>query len=312
MHLTEQELKSITVGAVRTTYLDGGYHFSKYTEKQVRFFDGLSKAFGERARTTTGIRFDFHTSSDYIALETLTGGKYEVYVDGLLAEQFLLTAGGRIQCKLCGVRKEECRVTVVLPAHGNGVISYLEIADGATFYPHRFDRKLLFIGDSITQGWNADLDGFSFAYRLSFFYNADSVIQGTGGAFFHEDSFDSFDFAPDTVIVALGTNDFGHYATVEEMVMHANAHLALLAKQYAGVPLYYISPIWRANQQSRMGSFADARKALAEAAQKNGFTHVDGFSLVPPHAAFYTEDLLHPNTLGFTQYAENLIRYLGK
>ncbi len=315
MRLREQQIKAITVGAVRVSYYDGGYHFFKCTEKQLRFFDGLDTGFGQRARTTTGIRLDFHTSSSYVAFGVVSGKKYEVYVDGLLAERYLPDEDDHVVCELCGTlgeKKDEYHVTLVLPSHSIGVLSYVELEDGASLRAHEFDTRILFIGDSITQGWDTDYDGLSFAYRVSAFLNAESIIQGTGGAFFHEDSFDRLDFDPDTVIVALGTNDFGHFATKEEMAAHADAHLSLLAKEYAGKTLYYISPIYRAKQESRMGSFASARDILIRIAEKYGFTHIDGLTLVPPHAAFFKEDLLHPNTLGYTQYSENLIRFLLK
>jgi len=315
MKLTEEQIKSITVGALSITREDGVYRFFKCTESQLRFFDKADEGLGRRARTTTGVRLDFHTSSPYLAFEAVGGGKYEVFVDGMLSDQFCVTDTDRCRCELrapLGDEKEEYRVTLLLPSHGIGVLSYVELADGATLTPHVFDERLLFIGDSITQGWDTHIDGLSFAYGLSFFFNAESVIQGTGGAYFHEGAFDRLPFTPDRVFVALGTNDFGHYATKEEMAAHADAHLALIAKEYAGKPLYYISPIYRASQEKPMGSFAEAREALIALAEKHGFTHIDGLTLVPPHAFFYTSDLLHPNALGYTQYTENLLRFLTK
>ena len=315
MKLTEQEIRSITVGALGITYEDGVYHFFKYTEKQLCFFEKADEGLGRRARTTTGIRLDFHTSSPYMAFEATGSGKYEVFVDGLFSEQFHIKDTDRCKCELrapLGDKKDEHRVTLLLPSHGIGSLSYIELADGASLRPHTFDEKLLFIGDSITQGWDTHIDGMSFAYRLSFFYNAESVIQGTGGAYFHEGAFDSLPFRPDRVFVALGTNDFTHYATKEEMAIHADAHLALIAKEYADKELYYISPIFRADNQKRMGSLAEAREVLTKIAEGHGFTHIDGLSLVPPHAFFFTPDLLHPNALGYLQYTENLLHALHK
>ncbi len=315
MKLTEEQLKRITVGAVRTEHCEDGYHFFKYTKNQLRFFEAQDEGFAARAKATTGIRLDFHTSSGYIAFGVSAGGKYEVYVDGLLADQYLPEGEEHIRCELCGMlgeKKDEYHVTLVFPSHEAGVLSYVELEDGATLRAHEYDTKFLFIGDSITQGWDTKYDGLSFAYRVSTFFNAESIIQGTGGAYFHEDSFDRLDFNPDAVIVALGTNDFIHFATEEEMMEHADAHLALIAKEYTKKPLYYISPIYRARQESRMGSFASARAILICAAEKHGFKHIDGLTLVPPHAAFFKEDLLHPNALGFSLFSENLIRALQK
>ena len=51
------------------------------------------------------------------------------------------------------------------------------------------------------------------------------------------------------------------------------------------------------------------RKAIAAEAEKYGFISVDGALLVPPVAELYT-DGLHPNDIGFSIYAENLIRIM--
>ncbi len=312
MRLTEQEIRNITVGTVNITHEDDGYHFFKCTEKQIRFFDKIDDGYSRRVRTTTGIRLDFHTSSDYIAFEAITKGKYELYIDGFFEKQFYANDKTRFEFKLSDKPRSSNahRVTIILPSHSIGVISYIEIADGATVYPHRFDKKFLFIGDSITQGWDTKFDSFSFAYKTSFFFNAESIIQGIGGATFNKESFDTFDFKPDMVFVALGTNDFNLFNTVEELKTNANEHLRLISEAYKQIPCYYISPIWRDSQTARMGSFDNARETLIKTAEENGFIHINGLSLVPNLPDFYIEDRLHPNTLGYTQYAENLIRSL--
>ena len=77
---------------------------------------------------------------------------------------------------------------------------------------------MLFIGDSITQGWNSYYDTLSYAWRVSLYFNANSIINGIGGAFYEPQTFDVPDFDPDTVIVALGTNDFSKFKTTDEML----------------------------------------------------------------------------------------------
>ena len=312
MILTCEKLRSLIVGAIGCEQKEDGLHFYKYTEKQLAFFRSLDAGFAERAETTTGIRFDFHTDARSITVKC-AGGKTEVLVDGLLRHRHMEEGMAVFSVALDSVTGEEekdHRVTLVLPSHGKGIVESVSLEGASYASPHAFDKKILFVGDSITQGWDSEIDSLSFAYRVSLHYNAESVIQGTGGAYFHEDSFDSLPFDPDMLIVALGTNDFGHYDTPDEMASHADAHLTLLAKEYASKPRYYVSPIWRASQSARMGSFAECRAVLTALAEKHGFTHIDGLALVPPASFFYCPDNLHPNTLGFSLYSENLIRFL--
>ena len=120
----------------------------------------------------------------------------------------------------------EHRITLYLPAHGIGILGAVEIEDGATLRPHTYDRKMLFIGDSITQGWDSTWDSLSYANHVTRFFNAYSVIQGIGGAKYHDTTFDeAIDFEPDVVIIAYGTNDWTTYKTMEEARARAEAYL---------------------------------------------------------------------------------------
>ena len=51
---------------------------------------------------------------------------------------------------------EEHRITLYLPNHNEGArLESVEIDDGAIIEQHEFDHKILFVGDSITQGWDS-------------------------------------------------------------------------------------------------------------------------------------------------------------
>ena len=314
MKLTFDQIKEITFGALRIDAMEDGIHFHKCTTNQELAMAKLNAGLGERTLTTTGVRLDFHTNSKHLSFATASGKKFEVLIDGILRRQFdcdaLREAGEPATFDLLdslGREVESARVTLVFPSHTVGVLEWIELDDGATLTPHSFDTKILFVGDSITQGWNSDYDSLSYAWRVTSFFNAESVIQGVGGSYFHESTFDSIDFDPDTVIVALGTNDFNHYKTQEDARAHAAAHLACLAKEYAGKRLLAISPIWRAEQNKTMGSFAELRALLIEEIERAGFRHIDGLALVPPLSVLMKDFTLHPDDLGFSLMAENLI-----
>ena len=318
MKLTFDQIKAITVGSILTEQRSDGIYFSKCTEAQVAEWYRQSDTLGARAKTTTGVRLDFHTNSKNISFRAASGNKYELHIDGILRKQFLMNnepdriASFALTDPL-GADKDSFRVTLHLPSHEVGVLDWVEIDDGASVIPHTFDCKMLFIGDSITQGWQSQFDTFSYAYRVSSFFNAESVIQGIGGAYFNERSFDSIPFDPDTVIVAYGTNDFGYYcATKDEFRANVSAHLGRIAAEYAGKRIFVISPVWRGKSVSRMGTFAECRAIVAEETKKLGLCYIDGLILVPPLPELFPDDLLHPNDLGFGSYAENLIAQLIK
>ena len=317
MRLAFEQIKQITKGAIRITQMEDGIHFYKCTEKQIAAWTARNKDLGARAAGTTGVRLDFHTSSQHLSFATAQGNKFELYIDNILHRQFLLKDEKQASVALCdalGNRKDEYRVTLIFPSHdAGGVLEWLELDDGASVIPHIYDRKILFIGDSITQGWASKYDSLSYAWRVTRHFNADSVIQGIGGAYFHEDCFDSIDFDPDFVLVAYGTNDFGYYKTYEELRLHASRHLALIAQEYRGKKIFVLSPIWRDKREGKsMGTFEECRAIVAREAEVLGLTHIDGLSLVPPMPELFGDAYLHPNDEGFALYAENLIIALEK
>ena len=320
MKLSTDQIRSLTVGAVHMEEQEGILSFFKCTKQQSDAWFALNKGLGERSLTTTGIRLDFHTDSKHLTFTPASPGKYEVDVDGLLRCQFHagseeFPVGQPISLPLCGPLgeiKEEVRVTLYLPSHSVGSLSAVELDEGAKTCRHSFDRKWLMIGDSITQGWDSQFDSLSYAYRVSRFFNAESVIQGIGGARFHESTFDAaLPFDPDVVSVAYGTNDFNHYKTKEEMRAHTRSFLEQVAKTYEGKSIFVISPIWRADSKERpLGTFEEARAVVIQEAERLGLIHIDGLELVPPLPEFFADKYLHPHDMGFGVYAEQLISRL--
>jgi len=324
MKLTLDQIKRITFGAVSVREKDSRFFFAKCTDRQIEAFSRLSAVLGERAMATTGVRFDFHTNSESFSFHASSGYKFDLYINGVLSRQYLL-GGTRVNAKYSAdvslsdhhtKDSTDVRVTLYFPAHNSpAVIDSVSLDDGAYIRPHSFDRRILFIGDSITQGWNAKYDSFSYANRVSRMLNADSVINGVGGAYFDPTVFDSVPFDPDTVIVAYGTNDFAHRKSLESLRENVSGFLSLVAREYLdrGKNVYAISPIPRGDGElvRGMGSFDDCRRVICEEIARYGITHIDGYSLLPYSEDLYA-DCLHPNDLGFALYAENLVGFIGE
>lgn len=270
--------------------------------------------FETNARATTGIRLDFHTDSRCMVLETEPMGKYEVWLDGILYDAWSAQEESCREMVLSLPDTEqgtEHRVTVYFPAHGEpGILKRLMLDDGAYVRAHRFDKKILFMGDSITQGWAAKHDSLSFAHRVSRHFNAESVIQGVGGACFFPEVLKEISFDPDWIVVAYGTNDYSHGGSREKILNNMENYFFRLAELYPHKEVFVLSPVWRERMKND-GSldFAAWRRAIAEQARHCGFVAVDGAALMPPLSEFYT-DGLHPDDNGFSLYAERLIHFL--
>jgi lysophospholipase L1-like esterase len=302
MILDLEQIKSLTVGAVDVEKKADGIHFLKMQKCQIDAFYALSDILGFRAETTTGIRLDFETDSQYLAFDIKKGNRFEYLIDGVY--QGTLTSP-RIELDA------PCRITLVFPSHDIGVIDNVELSDGAYATRHKFDRKILFIGDSITQGWNAGIDTLSYAYRTSFALNAESVIQGVGGAYYHASTFADSGFVPDTVIVAYGTNDVHHFKTKEDMIEQLRLYLGKVKESYKKSKIYAISPIWVSggSEEMRMGNLWECYELIAKEIESLGINHIRGLDLVPHERRYFADDL-HPNKDGFGEYAGNLVRII--
>jgi hypothetical protein len=295
-----------------------GIHFFKCTEKQTEAFASFAKDLGERSQTTTGVRLDFHTNSKNMKFRASSGEKFELLIDGLFRAQYKPGEDGSVEASIpltdtVGNTARDRRVTLVFPSHrAVGVLDYIELDDAAYVVPHKFDRKFLFIGDSITQGWQTEYDTRSFAWRVSLHYNAESIINGVGGAFFHKSVFDKIDFRPDTVFVAYGTNDWGRFPNDDVFATNVREFLDLVYYEYPYARVFVISPIWRAKADGElMGERFNKRRELIEAeASVRGFVPVSGLLMVPPIDDCFADRYLHPNDFGFGYYYENLVRVI--
>jgi len=315
MKLSYKQITSITTGALWTKESADGIYFYKCTQKQIDAWTALAPALGDRAQTTTGVRLDFYTNSKTIGFAA-SEGKFELHINNLLRRQYLIGSeeypkGEEIFCELCdplGAPLEEARVTLYLPGHSNGRLQSVTLDDGAYIRAPEYDCKLLMIGDSITQGWNSEYDSFTYAHQLSRALNANSVIQGIGGAMYHETTLDKIPFDPDIVTIAYGTNDYGKFDSYQTLRLHVTRFLDGILDLYPNKKIFVISPIWRGKTKAPMGSFADCRSIIIEEAEKRGMIHIDGLSLVPPIPELFADKWLHPSALGFGFYGENVTR----
>lgn len=317
MKLSFETVKSITFGFVSSFEDTDGMHFAKCTDKQVAAFAAFWEGLGTNAKATTGIRLDFHTNSKRFAFKASSGRRFELYVNGTFREVYTRQNDDNAEFSYdINESTDENRITLYFPSHDiPGVLSYVELDDGATLRAHEFDTKIFFIGDSITQGWNSHYDSLSYANRVSDFFNADSVIQGIGGAFFHPSIFDdAIDYDPDIVIFAFGTNDWVHQKSYDELRKNTSEFIEAITAKFAGKKIFGISPIWRGNsgELKPAGYFVDVCAAVKEEIVAHGVTLIDGETLTPHMTDFYSDLYLHPNGLGFGIYAESLCKELNK
>lgn len=311
MILSYDQIRQFTLGAVTVAEENDGIHFIRYTQQQLDAFEKEHRCFYKRALHTCGIRIEFITDATRLRVSVGAEGKYEVLVDGQTA--FLQCFAGPDTFDL-PLENGAHRVTIILPSHTPGVIRAVELTECTTVSPVPHDRKIIFYGDSITQGWNSEKDSQSYAWLVTRYYDAESMILGVGGVNFYPDTVDDNGFDPDIVLVALGTNDYSGDFTAQQIRSGCAEYLDRLCAIYKNKIMFYITPIWRADGADiyAAGTHMDVCRVIAEEAKLHGFTVIDGYSLVPHDTALYADGFLHPNDAGFAHYARNLIRAMDR
>lgn len=321
MVLTHQELIPLLHGAVRTVDKgDGFLHLFRFTEKQVQFYKELvhpkKTLFFEKAHASSNIRIAFTTNAsffsfDYYATRAASREYYyfDVFVDGVMVhhqgEEGVRVATGNVRVEL---PEGEHEVTVYCPPLFSTTLANFTLSDGATVKPMQKSRRMLILGDSITQGYDARFPSQSYANLLADKLDAVSVNQGIGGETFNPGMLD-FDlgFTPDIVTVAYGSNDFTK-CTREEMVYNANEFYRRLREAYPNAKIFSVLPIWRIDcVKTHAMRFEEAIEIAREAALKVGAVPIEGLKIVPNMREFFADaKVLHPNELGFNFYASGV------
>ena len=157
-----------------------------------------------------GIKIELVTDSESIELEYFAPSCYsgsdtiDIYADNLAVGVHNITGGkGKASFKL---ESGEKRVTVYLPIDTVIGLKSLTV-DGKWRAAKPRKRKLLAIGDSITQGYGAKLAGSTYINSLYRKTDFEILSQGIGGFRYEKGSIMPIDnFKPDRILVALGTN----------------------------------------------------------------------------------------------------------
>ena len=313
MRLTNEELKKIYVGAYRFEETgDGFLQAFQYTKAQEDYFEKASDFWFERCTASTAKTLEFSTeatkcSFDFKFLWRGSEDSVELTVDGLVTEIFYvhdLKETGHLDFTMPEGRKN---VVIYLPADATMVINNFEIDADVT--PAKKGVKVLWLGDSITQGFGPLRSSCIYVSVANRLLNYDIVNQGIGGYVYDKNSLMRMEgYDPEKIIVALGTNQFG----TESMKDIEEYYERLIAIYGADKPVLTITPLWRGdvpNGEPTLIRFCNNLKDICS--RYKNVTVVDGFKLVP-HLPEYYIDNLHPNVIGAEVYGRNLVEEIRR
>ena len=311
--MTNTELQNIYFGAYSFDEKDGYLMSYQYTKEQIAYFKEAFEFWYERCTASTAKTLEFTTeakniSFDYKFFWKGSEDSFELCVDGLITDiRYVkdLSEEGTIKFELPEGTKD---VMIYLPADATVGIKNFEI--DASVMPADKTEKVLWLGDSITQGYGPDRSAETYVSVANRLLNYDIINQGIGGYIYDKKSLMKMEgYTPDKIIVALGTNQFW----AEEGRKDVEEYYEALTGLYGNdIPILCISPIWRGDIPDARPKFIEFCNEVKEIAGRyKNVTVVDGFKLVP-HLSEYYKDNLHPNCLGTETYGRNLVEVIRK
>ena len=313
MILTNKELQNFYFGAYSFEERDDGYlQAFQYTKEQMEYFKGAFDFWYDRCMATTAKTIEMKTDAQKISLEYKIIWKgsedsFELMIDGLITKIDYVKdvkEEGKLEWQLPAGMKN---VVIYLPADATILIRNFEI-DSKAERPVK-NEKVLWLGDSITQGFGPLRSAQTYVSVANRLLNYDIVNQGIGGYVYDKKSLLKMPgYTPDKIIVALGTNQYG-----SETMKDVEEYYESLMKVYGNeIPVLCISPLWRGDKPEDSAifeRFCDNIKKIA-GSYKN-VKVIDGFKLVP-HLSEYYLDNLHPNCLGTETYGRNLVEEIRR
>lgn len=307
MRLSNEQMKKIYCGAYRFRDTEDGYvQAFQYTDTQMEYFRDASEFWYERCSASNAKTLELRTTATRISFEykilwTGSEDSIELAVDGLITEIYYvkdLPREGEISFELPAGEKT---VMVYLPADATILIRNLAI--NADFSPVEKNGKVLWMGDSITQGFGPLRSAHTYVSVANRLLNYDILNQGIGGYVYDKNVLAIMDgYEPDKIIISMGTNQYG-----TESMKDIEEYYERLQEVYGNRPVLCITPIWRGDSPDGEPVLISFCQKLEEICSKYpNITVVEGFRLVP-HLPEYFLDNLHPNALGSEIYGRNLV-----
>lgn len=313
MNQANEELKKVYFGAYSFAETEDGWlQAFQYSEAQMAYFRSAFDFWYDRSMATTAKTLEMVTDATRISLEyrfiwTGSQDSFELMVNGLITRiDYVrdLEEEGSLTWNLPEGKKS---VVIYLPADATVLLRGFSM-NGTAERPEK-NEKVLWLGDSITQGYGPLRSGATYVSVANRLLNYDIINQGIGGYIYDKKSLMRMEgYQPDKIIVALGTNQYG-----SETMTDVEEYYETLTGLYGNtIPILCISPLWRGDNPEGIPTLVRYCENIRRIAGSYGNVRVvDGFSLVP-HLGEYFLDNLHPNCLGAEVYGRNLVEAIRK
>ena len=312
MKLSAKSISKYIYGVVDTNIENGYLRLNRFTPEQIAVVYAKSEFCGIRTEETALVKFIAKTDATNIEVEykfelISSLDTIECYVDGKLIEiKYVkdlapVNKKGKVSFNLPQGEKE---VKILFPCDATILLKSVTV-NGYIKKAKTKKCKVLWSGDSITQGWGSFRAGETYTEIAGEILSYDTLNQGIGGYVYDADLVSKIDgYTPDKIIIAYGTN---HYLA-ENFETEVEKYYVKLDQIFHGIPVLVITPIWRKESDQNLARLVEVGKIIQKITSKYpNIMVVDGFDLIP-NLPEYFMDGLHPNALGMRVYGYELAR----
>ena len=300
------DLQEIVFGIYRIREEDGWFYFDRFNEKQKEYLREIDESFYRHALLSSGVTLEFKSTSEkfsfaYRFVMKESKDSFDLYIDGKRLDQrfvSLLKDEGTISFE--GLSEGEKRIALFLPFDAGVAISDFSCGD---VRPIKKNTKVLWVGDSITQGYGVYQSGDTYLNRFQRLSGFDILNQGLAGYYcdpFFDLKLGGYD--PDIIVLSEGTNQHRRKTAFEEVKKTIEG----FQRDYPRKPLFVLSPLRRFDKDFDAQKLDALREYMNKDLSKElGYHPIDGCSLLSADPSLYF-DLLHPNSEGAKEIARNL------
>lgn len=248
------------------------------------------------------------SSYDIYSFDTYTDGRLYSHLEGLISE----TEEGKFEISFDGGLKD---VLIYFPCFARVQINDVQFNNANTVESVYVNKRLLVMGDSITQGYRCKFPSNTFPAIIARKMGADLLNQGIGGEMFHPEIAKSpCGWNPTHIITCYGTNEWRHKSK-SVFIDNGTRFFNNLRNAYPEVPIAAVTPIWRRDKltarEDDMFPFEEIDSAMERIISEiDNAVLISGKKLVPEISELMQDGFLHPNDLGFILYGERLYNML--
>ena len=316
-----QDLKTIFRHCTRVMEQDGVYTPVRFSDERLRVYRE-EKPECPYACCPVGMSMEFKTDAEKISFSYRMTKIYypvivfDIYENGLFMRAVREPDGSESGTVEYTLQTPGAVVEIFFPIGAD--VTFFDIRIGKfTTVSHAHEPKLLVLGDSISQGLFGVNPSVSVIPLLARHYGYDYLNLSVGGEVFRPDLVEpELAFAPDRILVELGTNDLVFVQDIHKIRKNIDAFFAELKRRFPNTPVTVVSPFWQivfAEGTDEMDGKLRTTLLIGEHARKvaaeYGHTALDGIQLSPHEQEFFS-DHAHPSDKGFAYLALELIRRL--